>query len=257
MLLLHLLSPFFYTRGQTKMNISDPIDLCGLTWAGLFRVRNSIARRYAGRWGDIIPIEEFLSAGNAALAEVLTDPALPADRDTLLRWLRHRMKQKMWQVVGDEFGREGHTGKLQPLPETLALSVGYHAAATDSTFAHVYLREVCMFLAQYPYPLRLESFWMAMEGAGYAEIASMMGVTRVAIKRSLMRLRRDLWRWAGDSSAKDRCPGKLSSVHQCRVRDLRRQGLSIRQIGRMVGRGKTTVFEVLHEAGAYAVAAAD
>jgi hypothetical protein len=233
---------------------SDTIDLRGLTWHDLFQLRNYMAMRFYQRWDHAIPIEEFQSAGNGALAEVLADPALPPDRDTFLSWVRHRMSQRMWQVAGEEYGTDWRTGKPLRRVPTLPLDPErLTAARPGAAFASAYLREVCAFLETYPYPLRLETFWRSLVGEDTSAIAAALGITAEAVEQRVRKCRRALWAWAGDTTTRaQRNPGKLSPPHQCRVRDLRQQGLSIRQISRVIGRGQATVLHVLHHTGAYA-----
>jgi DNA-directed RNA polymerase specialized sigma24 family protein len=231
----------------------------GLSWAGLFHIRNYIAMKFYQRWDHAIPMTEFQSAGNQALAEVLADPDRPPDRGPFLGWVRHRMHQRMWQVAGQEYGTDWRTGKaLRPVP-TLALDLGrLTASRPPAAFAHAYLREVCAYLAAYPYPARLESFWRAVAGERPAAIAEALGLSVEAVQQRIRKVRRDLWAWAEDTTARaQRNPSKLTPAHQRRVRELRQQGLPIRQIGRVIGRSQATVLAVLHQTGYYATAAAD
>ena len=238
---------------QSISQPDEPLLPDDLTWRDLFNLRNYYAMTYAKRWQGI-PMEEFQSAGNAALADVLTDPDVPHDRGTFLSWIRHRMNHLMWQVPAQEYGRDWRTGKPRTPVPTMPLDPERITASRPAPQeAAVYLREVCAFLAAYPYPERLATFWQGVAGESPSEIAHTRQLSAKAVKQRSLKLRRDLWTWTGETTVRaQRSPAKLTPTQQAKVYALREQGLSTRQIAAAIGRGQTTVRAVLHGTKAYA-----
>jgi DNA-directed RNA polymerase specialized sigma24 family protein len=181
-------------------------DLRGLTWQDLFTIRNAMASRQAKRWGGRLPYEEFLSAGNEALATICRDPDVPADRDGFLRWLRQEMRWAMAQVAYRAFGRDGRSGKAKPAPLTVPLAGAASRPAPVSVFAATYLTEVCTYLAAYPYPARLASFWLTVAGYSSAEIAARLQITIETVQHRNRNLRRDMGAWLGEPTAARQAP---------------------------------------------------
>jgi hypothetical protein len=198
--------------------------VCGLPWRTIFKLRNTVAFRWCRKFGDQIPVEEFLSECNQVIAESAR-AYTPQDGCTFAGFLYRAMHRRMpsvprhiWAGTNTyvyerpgrgqkrlsivlqgpnicELPRDPVTHDDTPPPFTPpALTV---PATQDST---TYLHE-CLTYAAIHLP-HCDRTYLAhtLDGESSSEIAHRYGVHENTIQRRLHMAREVLATWADEGS---------------------------------------------------------
>jgi|GEM_PF-5816922 len=103
---------------------NDAVELYGLSWKRIFKLRNTAAWRWYDRFGSRIPVEEFMSVGNQVIAECL-NTFEPDGPSSFAHFLYRALDMRMPDVARREWA-----GMIQ---RTYA-GTGRHRHVTSTTY---------------------------------------------------------------------------------------------------------------------------
>ena len=237
-----------YTTSQDATPLPD-----GMTWDVIFNIRDSVARRWYRRNRERIPLQEFFSAGNLAIAELLTED-FPTDQPTFRRHLYTALTSAMYDLLEKEYGKQG--GRIAKTRRTIPVPKRPHVRQEARGFYYAYFKEIAAFVQAARRPEHADYLGLQVEGYQVPEIAALRQVTEPTVEHVIQNARRDIWQWTGETSAQDARRKNyrgISPAQQDRIHELRAQGLSLGTIASLVGCCKTTVFNVVEQRCFYAV----
>jgi hypothetical protein len=197
----------------------------GLSWKRIFKLRDSVARRFYCKFQGQIPLQEFLSEGNQALTESLASfpPDGPASLPT---WLYRHLVRRMWRVPGKEWkganeSRYAHRGKHAPRLKILYRPPHLESIPNDSSMltdeeapallpqplttpatqeALTYLSECFAYVTHRTGERERTYLWHSLDGEDCAEIGRHQHRHKSSVQRALHQVRDRLTTWSEEVS---------------------------------------------------------
>jgi len=212
-------------RPQSLQNYGDHAEgVHGVSWKRIFRLRDSVARRFYRKFHQQIPLEEFLSEGNQALVESLIafDPTGAVSLTThLYRFLSKRLwdvPKREWRGTSEstyaEVGRHARRISTMYKAPTFVEIPGDSSTETEAApqrmpealttrprhDVSVYLHECLTHLAHRTTDRERTYLLHSLDGDDCAAIGRLHGRHKTNVQRALHQVRHRLTQWADATS---------------------------------------------------------
>jgi DNA-directed RNA polymerase specialized sigma24 family protein len=227
----------------------DAHGLFGMPWAEICALRDRMARTYYWKFRHKIPLEEFVSAGNLAIAIARRDFPQASSGATFRAYLGRTILHRFFEYWHDEkkkVQKGTFTGfSLERLPSHVPYERRHDAM------------RLLRYLPTITTPRNRAMLLAWLSGDTDAAIGQRFGLDQTNVSRALRALLQDLqiWAWqgAGNPPPIQRRVTVLSQKDRHTIQRLAQEGVAIGVLKRRYGCDRSGITRVLHQAAGEAV----